>query len=76
MESGLFQSVLFSWEVVAGCIALMLLLPLVFYIASTRSRKKLTPPVYARAGAAGKVAKRPAGPAVEKAPAEDDDIVR
>jgi hypothetical protein len=40
MESGLFVQVFTSAEVIAASLFLILLLPLVFYIASTRSRRK------------------------------------
>jgi len=40
MESGLFVQVLTSTEVIAASLFLILLLPLVFFIASTRSRKR------------------------------------
>ena len=50
MESGLFVQVLTSGEVIAASLFLMLLLPLVFFIASTRSRRKFVRgPVKARA---------------------------
>jgi len=41
MDSGLYLSVLSSWEVIAACLFLMFLLPLVFFIASTNSRKRI-----------------------------------
>ena len=40
MESGLFVQVLFSTEVIAAAFFLILLLPLVFFVASTRSRRR------------------------------------
>jgi hypothetical protein len=40
MESGLFVQVLTSAEVIAASLFLIFLLPLVFFIASTRSRRK------------------------------------
>jgi hypothetical protein len=40
MDSGLLLSIFTSWEVIAVCICVMLFLPLVFYVASTKSRKK------------------------------------
>jgi hypothetical protein len=68
MDSGLLKSVLFSWEVIAVCIALMLLLPLVFYVASTRSRRKLAPPPFAKPLKAKPAVKPPAeGPPAEEA---------
>lgn len=41
MDSGLFTKVLTSPEVIVTSLALILLLPLVFFIASTRSRRRL-----------------------------------
>ncbi|MGA2977173.1 MAG: hypothetical protein ABSF77_17845 [Spirochaetia bacterium] len=40
MDSGLYLHVFFSWEVIATSLILMLLLPLVFFVASTRSRNR------------------------------------
>jgi hypothetical protein len=40
MDSGLYVQVLSSTEVIAAALFMIFLLPLVFYIASTRSRKK------------------------------------
>jgi len=41
MDSGLFTKVLTSPEVLVVSLALVLLLPLVFFIASTKSRRRL-----------------------------------
>ncbi len=41
MDSGLYLSVFSSWEVIAACLFLMFLLPLVFFIASTSSRRRI-----------------------------------
>jgi hypothetical protein len=40
MESGLFVQVITSTEVIAAALFLIFLLPLVFFIASTRSRRR------------------------------------
>ncbi len=50
MDSGLFTRVLSSPEVIVASLALILLLPLVFFIASTKSRRRLVR-VVPRAGA-------------------------
>ena len=72
MESGLFVQVITSAEVIATALFLILLLPLVFFIASTRSRRK-----FVRAPARVKKAK-PSRPAAEKAKPEsgeeDEDL--
>ena len=48
MDSGVFGQVFSSWEVIATSLILILLLPLVFFVASTRAGRKkpvrLTPP--------------------------------
>jgi len=41
MDSGLYSKVFSSPEVIAASLFLILLLPLVFFIASTKSRRKL-----------------------------------
>jgi hypothetical protein len=41
MESGLYLSVFSSWEVIAACLFVMFLLPFVFFVASTRSRRRI-----------------------------------
>ena len=43
MESGLYLSLFSSWEMIAVCIFLILLLPLVFFIASTAGRRRVAP---------------------------------
>ena len=40
MESGLYVKVFSSVEVIVACLFLILLLPLVFFIASTKSRRR------------------------------------
>jgi hypothetical protein len=42
MESGLYLSIITSWEVIAVCLFLMFLLPLVFFVASTKSRRRIS----------------------------------
>jgi hypothetical protein len=41
MESGLYLSVFSSWQVIAVCLFLMFLLPVVFFLASTTSRRRI-----------------------------------
>jgi hypothetical protein len=41
MESGLYLSIITSWEVIAVCLFVMFLLPLVFFVASTKSRRRI-----------------------------------
>jgi hypothetical protein len=41
MDSGLYLSIFTSWEVIVACLFLMFLLPLVFFIASTNSRRRI-----------------------------------
>jgi len=65
MESGLFVQVLTSAEVIAAALFLIFLLPLVFFIASARSRRR-----FVRAPARVKKAK-PA-PASAQRPKEDE----
>jgi len=43
MDSGLYAKVFTSTEVIAASLFLILLLPLVFFIASTKSRRRLVP---------------------------------
>jgi hypothetical protein len=40
MGSGVFSQVFSSWEVIATSLIILLFLPLVFFVAATRSRKK------------------------------------
>jgi hypothetical protein len=40
MSSALFLQLFSSWELVFACIALMLILPLLFYLASLSPRRK------------------------------------
>ena len=48
MDSGVFGQVFSSWEVIATSLILILMLPLVFFVASTKARKRkpvrLSPP--------------------------------
>jgi hypothetical protein len=44
MDSDLYLHVLSSWEVIAASLFMMLFLPIVFYVASTKTRRKNTPP--------------------------------
>jgi hypothetical protein len=39
-SSAVYLRVLGSWQIIVVCLFLMFLLPLVFYVASTKSRKK------------------------------------
>jgi hypothetical protein len=41
MESGLYLSIFSSWEVIAACLFVMFLLPFVFFMASTKSRRRI-----------------------------------
>jgi hypothetical protein len=66
MDSGLFTKVLSSPEVIVASLALIFLLPLVFFIASTRSRRR-----FIRAPRPAAVRPRPAAPAPR--PDEDDE---
>ncbi|MGA2378564.1 MAG: hypothetical protein ABSG85_04590 [Spirochaetia bacterium] len=59
MDSGLFVQVLSSAEVIAAALFVILLLPLVFFIASTRSRRR-----FVRRPPRGRIAK-PARRSVE-----------
>jgi hypothetical protein len=43
-SSALYLPLFHSWQMIAVCILVMLLLPLVFYIASGKSRKKVAAP--------------------------------
>ena len=44
MDSGLYTKVFTSTEVIAASLFLILLLPLVFFIASTKSRRRFSQP--------------------------------
>ena len=77
MDSGLFTKVLSSPEVIVASLALIFLLPLVFFIASTRSRRRFVraapraaasrtrraAPAEARTRATGPASERASGPA-------------
>jgi hypothetical protein len=69
MESGLYLSIFSSWEVIAACLLVMFLLPLVFFLASTNSRKRIPLRVLKKRAPAKKPAKSPAPEAAED---EDD----
>ncbi len=73
MDSGLFTQVLTSPEVIVTSLALILLLPLVFFIASTRSRRRLVRVVprsaRGRTGSSARGAAR--RPSAAAAPARD-----
>jgi hypothetical protein len=58
MESASVLGVLSSWEVIAACLVLMLLLPLVFAVASLKSPVRR--PVFHRGAAVRRPAGRPA----------------
>jgi hypothetical protein len=66
-SSAVYLGLLNSWQFIAACVFLILLLPLVFYVASNRSRKKKVSPAPKRLRAARKPL--PAAPA----PAEDQE---
>ncbi len=71
MESGQFLHILSSWQVIASCLLLMFLLPLVFFVASARSPVRR--PVHARPAAGrGAARKAPAKPPREESESEDD----
>ena len=73
MDSGLLLRILSSWEVIAACIFLILLLPLVFFIASTTSRPRVAPKTTKAPAARKRPEKPPEGePAVE----EPEDVRR
>jgi hypothetical protein len=44
MDSDLYLHVLSSWEVIAASLFILLFLPLVFYVASTKTRRRNTVP--------------------------------
>ena len=68
MDSGLLLRIFSSWEMIAACIFLILLLPLVFFIASTTSRPRIAP----RIKKAPAARKRPEMPTEEGEPGEED----
>jgi hypothetical protein len=68
MESGLFVQVITSAEVIAAALFLIFLLPLVFFIASTRSRRK-----FVRAPARVRKEKPAPKAAVQPEAGEDED---
>jgi hypothetical protein len=68
MDSGLYTKVFTSTEVIAASLFLILLLPLVFFIASTRSRRRFT--ASPRRSARPRVRPQPAAPRAES----DEDL--
>jgi hypothetical protein len=68
MDSRLLLRIFSSWEMIAVCIFLILLLPLVFFIASTTSRPRIAP----KAKKATPARKRPEKPA-EGEPEEQEE---
>ena len=70
-SSALYMRALTSWQIVAACLFLMCLLPLVFYIASTKSRKKSFPKAARARTAARKPLKAAAQPAEKDAETEE-----
>jgi hypothetical protein len=70
MESGQFVHIFSSWEVIASCLLLMFLLPLVFFVASARSPVRR--PAAVRVAARVKPKKPPREKAGEEAEDEDD----
>jgi hypothetical protein len=70
MDSGLYLSIFLSWEVIAACLFLMFLLPLVFFLASTNSRRRI-PLRVLRARVPAK--KRTQGPTPRPAEGEDEE---
>ncbi len=75
MDSGLYVQVLSSGEVIAAALFLILLLPLVFYIASTKSRRKIVRPPARRSRArpARKPVPAPKPADADESPDEADD---
>jgi hypothetical protein len=70
MDSDLLIGVLSSWEVILTALLLMFLLPLVFYIASTKSKPKRSPPVRMPRMKPKKEASKPAAEEEEEEPGE------
>jgi hypothetical protein len=70
-SSALYVRALTSWQIIAVCLFLMCLLPLVFYIASTKSRKKSFRKAVRRRPVDRKPLKAAAQPAEEGAEAEE-----
>jgi hypothetical protein len=60
MDSGLYTKVFTSTEVIAASLFLILLLPLVFFIASTRSRRRFVRPAGPHRSARPRVRPKPA----------------
>jgi len=70
-SSAAYLRVLSSWQIIAVCLLLMFLFPLVFYVASTKSRKKPIPRAPKKAPVRGKA--RPAAAPAAEAEAEADE---
>jgi hypothetical protein len=68
MDSGLYVQVLSSAEVIVAALFLILLLPLVFFIASTRSQRR-----FVRLPARGKTPRPARRPAEQAEPPEDQE---
>ena len=74
MDSGLYLSIFSSWEVIAACLFLMFLLPLVFFIASTTSRRRIPLRVLRlQASAKKRTPSPPPRPAAEEKEEERDE---
>jgi hypothetical protein len=73
MDSGLYLSIFSSWEVIAACLFLMFLLPLVFFIASTSSRRRIPVRVVRMRAPAKKSARSPAPLPAEEENGEERD---
>jgi hypothetical protein len=71
MESGLFVQVITSAEVIAAALFLIFLLPVVFFIASTRSRRR-----FVRAPVRMKKEKPAPKTVKEPEPGEEEDLDR
>ena len=68
MESGLYVQVFSSVEVIVAALFLIFLLPLVFFIASTKSRRR-----FVRLPAKPRTSRPARRPPKKTPPAEDDD---
>jgi hypothetical protein len=69
MESGLYVQVFSSVEVIVAALFLIFLLPLVFFIASTKSRRR-----FVRLTAKPRTSRPARHAPKETPPAEDDDL--
>lgn len=74
MDSRLYLSIFSSWEVIAACLFLMFLLPLVFFLASTKSGRKIPLRVLRlQASAKKRTQGRPSRPAAEETEEKRDE---